>query len=920
MGVIKFLKSVFINKNRLVCKPNEKLKEFLSVDAFISNKDKMNFLKNIEDYNELIHLYESDNLEKYCSDNNLDFKIYNDYVINLSNFDELIKKHNDNYVKEHLKSDSEYLNNIFSGIDSKIILDEEQRKVVLRDEDYTLVIAGAGAGKTTTVAAKVKYLVDKKKIDLKEILIISFTNKAVGELKERINRDLKIDCPIATFHSTGNAIIRKNNPEKVNIASDSYLYNSVKEFLNTLFATNEELLIKIVLFFSYYLDFDTEIKDIEDIKKLREFRRLETLKSQLDDEVIKEIENRAKRKITIKTEYVRSIEEVKIANFLFMHGIDYEYEYPYPHHIENMRRPYLPDFTIFDGDRIVYLEHFGISEDRKNSMYTKEKHNKYCEEIEKKKRLHKEKGTELIYTFSRYNDGKDLLDDLKEKLIKNGIDLKPRNPIEVYKRLANTKDNRSFIKLTKLLVSFINNFKTNGWDESDFSRLSSSTTSERNKVFLEIAKEAYLYYEAKLKENRLSDFQDLINKSKKILDEVAEMKKILPFKYIIIDEYQDISLQRFNLAKKLSEVTNAKIMAVGDDWQSIYAFAGSKIKLFTEFEQMMGHAERLEITHTYRNSQELIDIAGNFIQKNNEQYKKVLKSPKNINYPVAIFSYSDDVNKNKKKGKSGILVEKAMAVEKALDAIVKRNNKENLEILLIGRYGFDGANLGKTSYFSYVEQNDGKKHIVSNKYPKLDIEFLTAHSSKGLGRDEVIIINAEGGTWGFPSEKTNDPVLNMVIYDDHSYEDAEERRLFYVALTRTKNRVYIIAPKYSPSKFLLEIKEEKGVYKDYDFNETPEKEKRLGTYCPHCGFPIYYKENKGFGEKMYVCTNDPELCGFVSNNLKGGKTSIKKCPSCKSGYLFIKKVRNQDRFFLGCSNYNGNDDGCNHTEELDFEN
>ena len=131
----------------------------------------------------------------------------------------------------------------------------------------------------------------------------------------------------------------------------------------------------------------------------------------------------------------------------------------------------------------------------------------------------------------------------------------------------------------------------------------------------------------------------MINESARILREVKEMKQKLAFKYVIVDEYQDISRQRFDLTKALAEVTDAKIIAVGDDWQSIYAFSGSDITLFTKFEEKMGYAKLLKIVKTYRNSQEVIDIAGNFIQKNTEQITKRLESPKQINEPVIIYTY-----------------------------------------------------------------------------------------------------------------------------------------------------------------------------------------------------------------------------------------------------------------------------------------
>ena len=920
MGIFKNIKD-FLKKSNKSSEKNrisEKLLQFLEQDNFISVKDKNGFLNTIKDYKTLVNLNDEKAIKEYCIKNKYEFESYSFLVNNIQNVDEKVRQHNDEYVKRHLEKDAAYLDKIFEKVDPDIHLDEEQRNVILRDEDYTLVIAGAGAGKSTTVAAKVKYLVDIKKVDPRQILVISYTNKAVDELKKRINEEFNIKCPITTFHSTGYAIIRKENTEKVKIVTSDYLYKCLTDFLCDQLLLNDSLLYKTMLFFSYYIDTNVEVNTIDDIKKVREFTVYQTIEQQIADFNEREIENQAKMRKTIRFERLKSAEEVKIANFLYLNGIDYEYEKPYPYYIPGMKRPYLPDFTLTNQGKTIYLEHFGITEDGKNSYYDEETLQRYIQTIEWKKKLHHKRKTKLIYTYSSYIDQRDFLEDLKQKLIELNVIFRPKDQKEVFKQLTKAKESRCYKRLLKLLSDFINNFKTNGWGIEDFERLSKETTSERNKVFLEIAKAAYAYYQSRLNEEGMNDFHDLINDSTKILEDKESIKDKLSFQYIIIDEYQDISLQRFNLAKRLSEITNAKIIAVGDDWQSIYAFAGSRLKLFTEFEKSMGYAEILRITHTYRNSQELINIAGSFIQKNEGQYKKNLISPKHLSYPVAIFSYSDDATLNKSQGKSGIIIEKAMAIEKALSAIVKRNQKDHLSILLIGRFGFDGYQLAETPLFECKKDyGHNQTKLISKKYPNLDIEFMTAHSSKGIGKDEVILINSSSGTWGFPCEKKYDPVLNMVIYDDKSYEDAEERRLFYVALTRTKNRVYIIAPKYSPSKFLLEIKDENNVYKDYAFDDVQSPKKRLGNYCPHCGFPLYYTGSRYFNKSMYICSNDSEVCGFVSNNIKGGQTSIKKCPNCQDGYLFIKKVTNLEHYFLGCTNYKNDKTGCNHTEELE---
>ena len=179
-------------------------------------------------YKELVEFFRvlqnSKMLKSYCAQNGITEGEVLKVIDLYDHLGEKVDAANDEYIKNQMISEKDYLDNILKEVDPVIVLDEDQRRVILTDEDYCLVIAGAGAGKTTTVAAKVKYLVEKKGIEPRDILVISFTNKAVGELREKINKDLRIDCPIATFHSTGNAILRINDPEPLNIFDGSKLY------------------------------------------------------------------------------------------------------------------------------------------------------------------------------------------------------------------------------------------------------------------------------------------------------------------------------------------------------------------------------------------------------------------------------------------------------------------------------------------------------------------------------------------------------------------------------------------------------------------------------------------------------------------------------------------------------------------------
>lgn len=889
------------------------MKPLLSGSHYIAKSE---YLGVIDESEEIIKWFEvlksSGTLDDFCKKNNAPISEVTSIINRFNNLTELVDAQNEQYIREQLVLQKHYLDTVLKESDPHIVLDDDQRRVVLTDEDYCLVVAGAGAGKTTTVAAKVKYLVDKQGIDPKQILVISFTNKAVNELKQRIIGDLHIECPIATFHSTGNAILRKQNPEKLNIADQSKLYFVLQDYFRETILRNESTVNNLILFFASYFDAPLEEAELKDFFNHLAKANYSTMRSELDDFKREVIDIRTKKAVTIQSEVMRSAQEVEIANFLYLNGIDYEYEPLYRYDIQFARKPYTPDFVIRQDGREAYLEHFGITQDGRNNRYSDNELQAYKHAINDKVRLHKSHGTTLLYTFSAYNDKRPITDHLQEQLYKAGFELRPRSKEEIMHKLVTSEENRYIRRLVTLVQRFITNFKTNGYTAEDFNRMYHSTQNVRTRLFLNICNDCYLEYERYLKENNAVDFEDMINESARVLREVEEMKQKLDFKYVIVDEYQDISRQRFDLVTALRKVTDAKIIAVGDDWQSIYAFSGSDITLFTKFAEKMGYAKLLKIVRTYRNSQEVIDIAGSFIQKNKEQIQKDLISPKHIEDPVIIYTYDSKLKGRKADKRSGANYNLAHAVDTAIEQIVKYNRAEgkpaNSSILLIGRFGFDGYNLGTTDLFEYNKRTD---RLRSRRFPKLNITFMTAHSSKGLGYDNVIVVNGKNETYGFPSKIEDDPVLAFVVKQDRSIEYAEERRLFYVAMTRTKNRVFFIAPEQNPSEFLLELKRDyKNIVLNGEWNEDVTAIPSYKKTCPVCGYPMQFRYKPAYGLRLYICTNEPEVCGFMTNRYEAGNLSIIKCDQCRDGYLIVKPGKDKTQFMLGCTNYKRDGTGC----------
>ena len=910
-----FKKEVPATPTKEILKLNEfevYLHALLDCDKYLAKSD---YLHLVDEYADIFatfsKLQETRMMEHYCSINNCDIERVKSFIHYYQELKEdkdssPIDKHNEKFITDHLVSEKSYLDGILSEVDPNIKLDDEQRRVVLSDEDYTLVIAGAGAGKTTTVSAKVKYLVERKGIRPDQILVISFTNKAVGELQDKINKALKIDCPVTTFHKTGYAIRRRQETkERVRIVTEGYMFNVVNDYLKHNILEYPELVDKLILFFGSYFDAPYEGDDLNSFFNYITKADFTTLRGNMDEYTEKVIDQRSGRYVTIAHECLRSLQEVVIANFLYMNNIEYTYEKAYPYNILRSHKPYTPDFTITQGEKIAYIEHFGITEDGRNNRYTQEQLNIYKKEVNDKILLHRQHDTDLIYTFSAYNDGRDLLVHLQEELIAHGFELKRRPSKEVFEKIVSTEENKYISRLVKLVCTFIQNFKTNDFVIDDFARFRTSSSNERTKLFLTICEQCYLEYSKRLKEYHAIDFEDMINDSARILREEEVQGKKLDFKYIIVDEYQDISRQRFNLTKELCKLCNAKVIAVGDDWQSIYAYAGSDITLFTDFKNTFGYGLELCITKTYRNAQEVIDIAGGFVQKNLSQIRKALISPKHIEHPIVIKTYTEEVDRKEYEGKGGKYFLIGKCVEEIMDGLISKY--ENPKILLLGRYGFDGYNLTKSADFIY---DDKTGSVRSKKYNADYFDFMTAHRAKGLGYDHVIIINARNETYGFPSQVQEDPVLKYVVKDDHSYDYAEERRLFYVALTRTKNRVYIITPQQHPSDFVLELIRDYPQVKVFGEIDKEPKEKTLDKRCPVCGYPLQLRYKKAYGLKLWICTNEPEICDFMTNNLAGDEMTIMKCDKCKDGYLIVKDGRGSGPF-LGCTNYKADKTGCN---------
>lgn len=349
--------------------------------------------------------------------------------------------------------------------------------------------------------------------------------------------------------------------------------------------------------------------------------------------------------------------------------------------------------------------------------------------------------------------------------------------------------------LKRLIHTFISLFKSNNYDISYFKEILRKIKFTIDYKDYKVSKNIilfiiniYLLYEDELHKEDAIDFNDMINKSLECLRNNGLKSK---WKYIIVDEYQDTSMTKFNLIKEIIRLTNAKFLAVGDDFQSIYRFTGCTLHLFLNFTKLLPYAKIFQIVNTYRNPQELINVAGKFIMKNKAQQKKILVSHKHLDFPVKIY-FSDD----------------RVKALKSLLMMIKKNKVK--EVMVLGRNNKD------------IKRYIDKDFKVDNDiytYNDFSFRYLTMHKSKGLESEVVILINIEDSLIGMPTQIKQEKLLKYVNKQKEYYKYEEERRLFYVALTRTKTITYIISPLSKQSIFVKEIlKDKKYVEVIHDVN------------------------------------------------------------------------------------------------------
>ena len=940
--VIKWNVSYYLNS---VVKKFAKIGDY-APDNYFSHNWKQKLLLWHKNAISKVKKFKEDYAEYISSE---DEKFFEKFYNKPETFETDTKQANERYINQELKDNSD----LFDDLDGKS-LDSQQREAIVVDEDAVKVIAGAGSGKTFTIQGKVKYLTEKRDVDPSEILAISFSNASVDDLKERIEEPIDIK----TFHKVGKDILTQYN--QYSRPDTSALKRIIKRYLTKKALKNEDISKKLIEFFSFYINVppsDDDIKYEGDLLDWQEGVDFSTLKRRFKN----------KQRETLNNEIVRSYEELYIANFLFIYGIKYTYEKIYSYPNKNFEREfnkfkeflfsfneeipdelknditkdllnltdifeeyeikdYLPDFYLDDYN--IYIEHFGLNRNCENHLIGGKSSEEYVKEMEWKRKVHKKYGTTLIETFSYYQSENRLLTRLAEKLQAQGVEFNEIDYREVYRILLENKTIKEWEDFIVLLKTFIELFKGNNYDETKFKEfydyvggLKDSFSKDRTIAFLKIVEGIYNDYEAYLLKIKKIDFNDMINKAS---DCIVKNGLDLPYKYIIVDEYQDTSFTRYNLLRNICDSIGAKIMVVGDDWQSIYSFSGCDVNIFTKFDNFFDVCETRYIEKTYRNSQQLIDASSNFVMKNPDQTRKELKSSKSLKYPIKLVNFDNDFDE-------------ILKFELIIKNIINQSTFKNKKILILGRNNKDIFNLlknfnveneyGKRKFEILGDEDKLRRNkfvkIVYRESPDVNIEYRTVHQSKGLECDNVILINLKNWKAGFPNKMVDDPVLNFVKRNGDSFSYAEERRLFYVALTRTKNNVYLLAPYFKSSVFVQELKTDANVELlnlEHNRLETLKNIEKNGERyviptklkCPVCKTGVVLLEsfwNKGKLNRVLKCSHNMAP-PFNRCNWEGGYygseledlDDIEYCPSCDG--ILIKRYRHSDGHpFLGCTNF-----------------
>ncbi|MEZ8308114.1 UvrD-helicase domain-containing protein [Vibrio splendidus] len=790
-----------------------------------------------------------------------------------------LQKHKNELREDYINTILEQRSSFYDQVE-KNKLTQLQRRAVIIEDDFNLVLAAAGTGKTSVMVAKAIDLIERGLAKEDEILILAFGQKAKEELQTRSKERLKsiglehcLHEQISTFHKRGLDLVKShselsNSIDKDNLISplakfpeekDRYICKWLTRFIRHSSKTRSIFLNTIYHAYDPFTSAsDREHKQVLGQQKYR----------------------------TLDGNYVRGYQEVLIGNWLFINGIDYEYEVNYCVQEDvSLGFPYHPDFYIKSGDIQVYLEHFGI--DRKERTRADINSKKYNADIEKKRKWHEKFGTVLIETFHYDWTEGNLEKRLNEQLQQKGIF---PNPIDMDTFESVVRDAKLIDSSVKRLGDALSVVRSEGIEGKEIhSRIKAYGINENEaRCHYELIERLRAAYIKTLRDTAQLDFDDMILEAQKLM---SRDKFTPPWKYILVDEFQDISRSRWNLLKSFVDYgSDVSLTVVGDDWQSIYSFGGGKLTLTTRWEKEVGRYALVNLDKTFRYTRNIADVAGNFVMKNKEQFVKHIEThDKSENNTV--FIMDDLVN-----GES----DQVGAIKPLINKLLLNN--PSLEIGILSRFR--------------ATEKDAKTKLKQFK----NVKYWTVHQSKGLEADVCFVLDLNSTYMGFPSVRAENAVVEALRENEDKYLNAEERRLLYVAITRAKQESYLVASALEPSEFILEILS--GDYEVDVISDLLSPEHLSKRACPNCkvglfkpryNWPGMYDCSVGTScgtealqcEKCTGLAVKAEKYAYCLNNECGHRFRL--CPQCSS-VLLTRNLKSKKGVFIGCDNFKKQDE------------
>lgn len=790
-----------------------------------------------------------------------------------------LKKYFDKHNANHLANQRIARKAFFDTVEKNPLTNEQIHACICMD-DAVMVVAAAGSGKTSTMVAKTGYAIHEGLAKPEQVLLLAFNRATADELGERISEQLRSVPDIKkvrsnTFHAFGIEVIGKATGKKPSLAPWVEMAGADIREISDIIKTLSER--------------DAKFKREWNVFRTIYARDVGKRGQQHQPDAFREGK---KGFLTADGKIVKSKEERTIADWLFYHGVDYVYEVKYEHDTaDEEHRQYFPDF--YYPQISLYHEHFALDGEGRAPKEFKN----YLEGVEWKRDLHARMGTKLFETTSHTLFNREGLDDLEAALFEGGLE-----PMFDEKRVAVGLQPVPESDLARTFRVFQQHVKNNGLTHTDLHEALEKQVQDgfeiRLRMFLWLYEHIAGEWERRLRDGGFIDFEDMLIEAAK---HVESKRFKSPYTVILADEFQDSSRARIRLLKALAANPDEQthLCVVGDDWQGINRFAGSDISVMTEFEKTFAHSTRLTLNTTFRCPQHLCDVSSKFIQANPAQIKKSVATTNPLTKtPLLAYAFEDEHAMTEELFKQLELM--SQLVQKGKLAPMKG---KLVSVMLLGRYNKD------------VPRDLG---VWKSRFANtLKLDFKTAHASKGLEAEYVFVLNVVQGTMGFPSQIQDDPALQLAMPTPDPFTFAEERRLFYVAMTRARKQVRFYTITGQPSQFLLELSKNKHL-------EITTIDGQAVEACPKCGKGVMEAKSSSRGD-FQGCSAYP-ACEYTrkpaaDEALRPRKRSDRitqpvkpgsPCPICRQGFIEQKMGRNGA--FLGCSRYR---QGCKATANID---